>query len=85
MSLKCWEKSRCWIEIINQLNIFFKNYDEIKTLKFSWLTLIGGTFIGQILGREKEPQKKRSEMQGMFIKENSKYVDKSKQNINCRK
>lgn len=49
------------------------------------MTIIGGTFIGQILGREKEPQKKRSEMQGMFIKENSKYVDKSKQNINCRK
>lgn len=34
------------------------------------------------LGRErKEPRKKRSEIQGMFIKENSKYVDKSKQTL----
>lgn len=50
--------------------------------KISWLTLIRETFIGWTLGREKGSQKKRSEMQeGMFIKENSKYVEKSEQTL----
>lgn len=49
--------------------------------KISRLTLIRDTSVGKTLGREKGPQKKRSEIQRMFIKENSKYVDKSKQTL----
>lgn len=51
-----------------------------------WLTPIRGTSLGWTLGREKGSQKKVSEMQeGMFIKENSKYMHKFKQTLAVEK
>jgi len=49
--------------------------------KISRLTLIRDTSVGKTLGREKGPPEKRCEIQRMFMKENSKYVDKSKQTL----
>ena len=60
----------------------FRNNDEIKTFQKShdWLSL--EVFSIKVpLGRKIGFKEKRSEVQGMFIKENSKYVDKSKQTL----
>lgn len=71
-----------WLEIMKISSMYFSNLMIKDISKTSRLTFVRGTFMERTLGRErKEPRKKRSEIQGMFIKENSKYVDKSKQTL----
>lgn len=87
ISLKFWRKNRCLFEILSQPTVFFKNWwwkEDIS--KMPWLTPIRGTSLGWTLGKEKGSQKKVSEMQeGMFIKENSKYMHKFKQTLAVEK